>query len=1119
MPSLERKKISVITTTFNLIKGKRKNVFIEMFKSVHEQTYPNIEHIIIDGASKDGTLEFIEKVNKKYGKKNLVIYSEPDEGITDATIKGFNHASGDYVIIMPSDDYYMCNDALELLANAIEENNVDYACADGWWLFKDIWKADIESFVYRQPFLISAWLVKTSVFKKYGFFNKQYKTLADYELFFRILSKPDITGTEIHKTLTCLRPGGYSSGEDIASKYIADLIPIYRTYFNKDCGLSEYDCKILHFAYPSKDLIFRIRQYETNEILKKSFEKGLTYQRSKIKAKSEPSSEISYYWKNLLDILFFRRQLKKLSKTKSISYTSIPQPYISKRPLYDKEQTGDKKIFLNKPFCTGCSACVASCAKGALSLSQDLDGFYKPVIDMTKCVDCGRCEKVCPLNGLEITNSSTPPLFVFNNNTQNASYSATAGAFQIIARHFIANGGKVAGAAWGKNWRCEHIMVDNEKNLFKLYKSKYVQSFMGNIFQQVKNELKKGTKVLFSGLPCQIAGLYAFVGKKYDNLYTVDLLCNNAPSPKHFSDYLNDKYGIENIDEIEFRHKKEQEKVKENILKIKLKNGKEILSNLWTDKSYCQAFVSRMLVGEHCENCAFAKLPRIADLTIGDIFGAEKIDNRFCGLKSQSVLINSDKGKELFDVIKNSVSELAEIPLQVLINMHPVLKNHWPAHPSRDRLFDLLRRFPFQKACNLIFENKFDVGIVGVPTNPNFGGGLTYLALKWAVEDMGKTCLMISPPGPALIWLPKQITNWKVNPYKDYELLCYHAKEYMREINHRCDIFLVGSDQLFSTHFDRYGIYADMHEFSSLDWVWDSKKKSAYSASFGQDDLICPQDMKNRMRYFLRKFDCFSVRERSAVDLCKREFDINAEFVLDPVFICDKKHWNDLIKIGNKIEGIITYVLDINEEKQHIINDIASSFDLPLHNIADATHKKEQASLMEDWLTAFASAEFIVTDSFHGTCFAIIFNKPFVVIANQARGFARFRILEEFGLKNRLVYSYSDFCDKMPDLIKKPINWTDVNTKMENLKQSSLTYLKKALEPITKEVSEYDILYERLIFDKLQLIQKVEILKQSLSTDKPVQKTIKLPKILVNLMCCFILKKKNRNKFRKKYMK
>ena len=385
------------------------------------------------------------------------------------------------------------------------------------------------------------------------------------------MSKPDITGTEIHKTLTCLRPGGYSSGEDIASKYIADLIPIYRTYFNKDCGLSEYDCKILHMAYPSKDLIFRIRQYETNEILKKSFEKGLTYQRSKIKAKSEPSSEISYYWKNLLDILFFRRQLKKLSKTKSISYTSIPQPYISKRPLYDKEQTGDKKIFLNKPFCTGCSACVASCAKGALSLSQDLDGFYKPVIDMTKCVDCGRCEKVCPLNGLEITNSSTPPLFVFNNNTQNASYSATAGAFQIIARHFIANGGKVAGAAWGKNWRCEHIMVDNEKDLFKLYKSKYVQSFMGNIFQQVKNELKKGTKVLFSGLPCQIAGLYAFVGKKYDNLYTVDLLCNNAPSPKHFSDYLNDKYGIENIDEIEFRHKKEQEKVKENILKIKLK--------------------------------------------------------------------------------------------------------------------------------------------------------------------------------------------------------------------------------------------------------------------------------------------------------------------------------------------------------------------------------------------------------------------------------------------------------------------------------------------------------------------------------------------------------------------
>lgn len=197
------------------------------------------------------------------------------------------------------------------------------------------------------------------------------------------------------------------------------------------------------------------------------------------------------------------------------------------------------------------------------------------------------------------------------------------------------------------------------------------------------------------------------------------------------------------------------------------------------------------------------------------------------------MLINSDKGKKLFEIIKENVSEYAPVPLQILINMHPVLQTRWAAHPLRDRMFDLLHRFPFQKACDYVLENKFDVGIVGVPTNPNFGGGLTYLALKWVVEDMGKTCLMISPP-----------INFKTNPYKDYKLAFYPSKEAMRELNFRCGMFSVGSDQLFSTHFVNTGIFGEMQEFSALDWSWDSKKKSAYSASFGMDDLVCPQDMK-----------------------------------------------------------------------------------------------------------------------------------------------------------------------------------------------------------------------------------------------------------------------------------
>lgn len=261
MSSLERKKISVITPTFNLIKGDRKDVFIEMFKSVHAQTYPNIEHIIIDGGSKDGTIELINKLIKQYGTKDVKIISEPDNGITDASIKGFNNSSGDYVIIMNSDDYYMCNNALELLANAIERKNVDYACADCWWLCRDTWIADISSFAYRHPFVISTWLVKRWVFEKYGHFKPDLKIVADFELFFRILKQDDVTGTEVHKTLTCLRPGGASQSNE--KLFVKETLNGYRS--NLQGQYSDDEIKALHWGYVSSKLIDKIKRQEKKQ--------------------------------------------------------------------------------------------------------------------------------------------------------------------------------------------------------------------------------------------------------------------------------------------------------------------------------------------------------------------------------------------------------------------------------------------------------------------------------------------------------------------------------------------------------------------------------------------------------------------------------------------------------------------------------------------------------------------------------------------------------------------------------------------------------------------------------------------------------------------------------------
>lgn len=324
MSSLNRKKISVITTTFNLIKDGRKDVFIEMFKSVHSQTYPNIEHLIIDGGSKDGTIEFINEVNQKYGKKQLVIFSEPDKGITDATNKGFHKSTGDYVILMPSDDYYMCDDALMLLADALESENTDFACSDGWWLFKERWHADLTSFTYRHPFMISTMLSKRELFEKYGYFDPELKLVADYDLMFRILMQPDVKGTVINEMLTVLRPGGAS--QKSGKLFIKETYTIYKKYFNPKCRLSDYECELLHWCYPAPELFEKIYKNENNEKILESIKKLESFNTILFYANKRKIKKII---QNIIFLKFIFRPIKRFLGLKKREIKNI-----NKRGLY-----------------------------------------------------------------------------------------------------------------------------------------------------------------------------------------------------------------------------------------------------------------------------------------------------------------------------------------------------------------------------------------------------------------------------------------------------------------------------------------------------------------------------------------------------------------------------------------------------------------------------------------------------------------------------------------------------------------------------------------------------------------------------------------------------------------
>lgn len=733
-------------------------------------------------------------------------------------------------------------------------------------------------------------------------------------------------------------------------------------------------------------------------------------------------------------------------------------------------------VFSNE--CIGCFSCVYSCSAGAVEEGTDNEGFYKPIVNMDKCIGCGECMKVCPVNNrIDVGHYVYPDLYVFTNDDPLSRMSATVGGVRILAEKFVQDNAEVVGAVWNDNYECVFEFADDKEKLKRIYKSKYVQSKTSDVYRRVEKKLKQGITILYTGLPCQVEGLYSFLGKDYDNLYTIDLLCNNAPSPKALKMFLDETVKNDSILELDFRYKGTTE-VGNYVLRIHT-GSEDKIYELSKDVMYYRAFVDRKLAGRQCENCRFAKYPRPGDISMGDIFGAEVVDEKYIPGKTESMLINSEKGKKLAKIIFESSSDYCQISRKILEDMHPHLVRAWPLHPDRDRFFRMLDHFSFYKTCKALNEGFYDVAIVGIPTNPNYGGALTYLALKWIMNDLGKTSLMILPPGDELIWLPKIITNFRKDPYFQGEIVCLSDKLSMWELNKCSNVFMTGSDQLFSTHFINNGIYSDCDEFASLDWVSNDKKKVAYAASFGDIKVDCPDDMKERMRYFIKKFDDFTVREESSVKLCKEIFDVSATWVLDPVFLCGNDKYMKLIESADTIDTeLFSYVLDETNDTLMVEESVSSEISCKLSKIGDSAIK--QVSYVEDWLASVVKAKFIITDSFHCTCFAVMFNIPFIAFRNRTRGDSRYGLFEFLGLGDRLINGWEDYFKKKDSLLAKNIDWDSVNKKLDVLKKKSKEVLLRQLEPEHKHYSEYDVLHEQLVFFSKQVDEKIKIMEMQM---------------------------------------
>lgn len=310
------------------------------------------------------------------------------------------------------------------------------------------------------------------------------------------------------------------------------------------------------------------------------------------------------------------------------------------------------KIFADKKECYGCTACKHACPANCISMNPDEKGFYYPESDSAACNNCGVCVKICPFNkDGKKTSVHAPSVYaVKHKDDKIRATSSSGGAFSAISDCILLNGGVVYGASFDADLKVCHVRCETPSERDSLKGSKYVQSFLGDVFLSVKNDLSRGIKVLFSGTPCQVAGLYAYMGRGNENLFTCDFVCHGVPSPKLFADHVkalakNSKSAITGI---EFRNKINGW----GKFVFAIAYGAEKKISPFSEDPYCYIFLNNLSLRPACHNCQYATVGRESDITIGDFWGIEKSNPTFCDSKGVSlVLLNTQAGRDLFSKI------------------------------------------------------------------------------------------------------------------------------------------------------------------------------------------------------------------------------------------------------------------------------------------------------------------------------------------------------------------------------------------------------------------------------------------------------------------------------------
>lgn len=359
-------------------------------------------------------------------------------------------------------------------------------------------------------------------------------------------------------------------------------------------------------------------------------------------------------------------------------------------------------------MCTGCGACAKACSQSAIYFKNDDEGFPTPYIQNDKCIECGICNKVCPALHMPRTYAIQAAYAAQILDKQVLEDSTSGGIFTVLSREIFRRGGVVYGCVWDKDYNAVVCKAENEDEIRPMRGSKYVWSWSGDTFPEIRQYLKDGRTVLFTGLPCQVAGLKNYLEKDYDNLYLVDFFCGGAPSPYAFHEYLKTITKDIPIEQLNF---KLRDKEKYGVgVHISYETNHGRVHQSYIQNPYFFSYHTKVFHRKPCYHCQYRYEQRVEDITIGDYWGVEHFHPEFdirAGVSA--LLINSEKGAELLNSVKQkillsetTVDHIAEENNLTLGN----IKKEFYAPRFRDAFFHTLKAKGWTAAERKYLYNK-----------------------------------------------------------------------------------------------------------------------------------------------------------------------------------------------------------------------------------------------------------------------------------------------------------------------------------------------------------------------------------------------------------------------------